>query len=53
VDPEMIFFNFLSYGPHMIDEEYGRIKRLSPMFNLEFEVDDIIINKIKEFYGKN
>lgn len=53
VDPEMIFFNFLSFGSHMIDEEYGRIKRLSPMFNLEFEANDIIINKIKEFYVNN
>jgi len=53
IDPEMIFFNFLSSGSHMIDEEYGRIKRLSPMFNLEFEADDIIIDKIKEFYGKD
>jgi hypothetical protein len=53
VDPEMIFFNFLSNGSHMIDEEYGRIKRLSPMFNLEFDADDIIIDKIKEFYGKD
>lgn len=51
IEPEMVFFNFLSTGPHMIDEEYGRIKRLSPMFNLEFEVDDIIIKRIKEFYG--
>jgi hypothetical protein len=53
VDPEMIFFNFLSNGSHMIDEEYGRIKRLSPMFNLEFDADDIIIDKIKGFYGKD
>jgi hypothetical protein len=37
----------------MIDEEYGRIKRLSPMFNLEFEADDIIISKVREFYDKN
>jgi hypothetical protein len=53
IDPEMIFFNFLSSGTHMIDEEYGRIKRLSPMFNLEFEADDIIISKVREFYDKN
>jgi hypothetical protein len=46
----MIFFNFLSVGAHMIDKEYGRVKRLSPMFNLEFEANDIMINKIKEFY---
>jgi hypothetical protein len=53
VDPEMVFFNFSSFGSHMIDEEYGRIKRLSPMFNLEFEADDIIVNKIREFYVNN
>jgi hypothetical protein len=53
VEPEMIFFNFKSDGPHMIDEEFGRIKRLSPMFNLEFEADDIMIERIKEFYVNN
>jgi hypothetical protein len=53
VEPEMIFFNFKSVGPHMIDEEYGRIKRFSPMFNLEFEADDIMIERIKEFYVNN
>jgi len=53
VEPEMIFFNFKSDGPHMIDEEYGRIKRFSPMFNLEFEADDIMIERIKEFYVNN
>jgi hypothetical protein len=50
VEPEMIFFNFKSDGPHMIDFEFGKIKRLSPMFNLEFEADDIMIERIKEFY---
>jgi hypothetical protein len=53
VEPEMIFFNFKSDGPHMIDEEFGRVKRLSPMFNLEFEADDIMIERIKEFYVNN
>ena len=53
VEPEMIFFNFKSDGPHMIDEEFGRIKRLSPMFNLEFEADDIMIERIREFYVNN
>jgi len=53
IEPEMVFFNFKSAGSHMIDEEYGRIKRFSPMFNLEFEVDDIIIERIKEFYVNN
>lgn len=53
IDPEMIFFNFNSTGSHMVDQEYGRIKRQSPMFNMEFEADDIIIERIKEFYVKD
>lgn len=53
IDPEMIFFNFKSFGPHMVDQEYGRIKRQSPMFNMEFEADDIMIERIKEFYVKD
>lgn len=53
IDPEMVFFNFKSVGPHMIDGEYGRIKRQSPMFNMQFIADDIMIERIKEFYVKD
>lgn len=53
IDPEMIFFKFKKIGRHMVDEEYGKIKLFSPMFNMSFHADDIMIDRIKEFYVNN
>ena len=53
IDTRMLFFNFKSVGSHMIDSEYGRIKRNSPLYLLKFKADDILIEKIKEFYVYN
>lgn len=52
IDPLMLLFKFKNVGPHMIDKEYGRIKRGQPLYNITFEADDILIERIKEFYGK-
>lgn len=53
IDPPMLFFKFKNSGNHMVDEEYGRIKRKNPAYIIEFSGDDIMIERIKEFYGKN
>lgn len=53
INTKMLFFNFKKEGSHMIDHEYGRIKRKQPLYLLKFTCDDIILEKIKEFYGKN
>lgn len=52
-EPPMIDFNFKNTGSHMIDEEFGKIPRLQPMFNMRFKVDDIMIQRVKEFYEHN
>lgn len=49
IDPEFIHFNFKKYGKHMIDENFGKIPIGSPMFNIVFEANDIMIDKIKMF----
>ncbi len=52
-DPEMVEFNFRNEGKHMIDEEFAKIPRLQPMFNMRFVADDIIVQRVKEFYEHN
>jgi hypothetical protein len=48
----MLFFQFKNKGQHMVDLEYGRIKRNSPAYFINFTVNDTIVEEIKEFYGK-
>lgn len=52
IDPEMLYFQFRNTGAHMIDEEYGKIKRSMPMFRIEFNASDTIVEKVREFYAK-
>lgn len=53
VDPKMLFFKFKNIGKHMIDEECGRIKRNQPVYLLKFSCSDIMVERVKEFYGQN
>jgi len=52
-DPPMVDFNFRSIGSHMVDHEFGKIPRLQPMFNMRFQADDIMVQRVKEFYERN
>lgn len=52
VDPLMLFFKFKNNGSHMIDIECGRIKRDMPAYFIQFSCNDIIVEKVKEFYGQ-
>jgi hypothetical protein len=49
----MLFFQFKNKGQHMVDLEYGRIKRNNPAYFINFTVNDTIVKEIKEFYGKH
>lgn len=53
IDPIMLMFKFKNIGSHMIDDEYGRIKRNQPLYNIKFNADGILIDRIREFYGKS
>jgi len=48
--PEMLTFRFKKMGDHMIDSEYGKILRYTPMFRMIFPVNDIMVKRIEEFY---
>jgi hypothetical protein len=51
LEPDFVNFHFKNVGEHMDRPGFGKIPRQSPMFDIIFEFDDIILKKIKEFYG--
>jgi hypothetical protein len=53
LEPNFIPFSFKKIGDHMVDDGFGKILRGSPMFDIIFKADDIMISRVKEFYEKN
>jgi hypothetical protein len=53
LEPDFVAFHFKSEGSHIDRPGFGKIPRQSPMFDIVFEFDDIILKRIKEFYGTN
>jgi hypothetical protein len=53
IEPKFVPFRFKKIGPHMSTQNLGKVKRLSPIFDIVFQADDILIERIKEFYEKN
>jgi hypothetical protein len=53
VDPEFILFKFRRNGPHMVSDTFGKIPLGSAMFDIVFPANDIIIEKVKDFYEQN
>lgn len=49
-EPPMVRFQFKTSGDHMEYHNFGRILRQSPMFNITFEADDIIVESVRKFY---
>lgn len=49
--PHFVPFNFKKIGPHMKADDYGVIELGSPMFDMTFTADDIIVERVKEFYA--
>lgn len=53
LEPDFVYFNFKSVGTHMVDSNFGKIARNQPMFDIVFNADDIIVERVREFYEKN
>lgn len=53
IEPDFVAFNFKNIGPHMVNERFGKIKRNSAMFDMVFEADDIIVERVRKFYEKD
>lgn len=52
LEPDFVPFSFKKVGSHMIDNLYGKIKRQSAMFDISFQCDDIMLERVKEFYNE-
>lgn len=51
IDPPFVHFHFKNVGAHMADKEFGKIRKQSPMFDIEVQTTDImLIERVKEFY---
>lgn len=53
IDPEFVHFHFKNIGSHIVEPGFAKIPRQSPMFNIRFFANDIIVDEIKEFYEQN
>lgn len=53
VEPNFIPFNFMRVGTHMVSDKFGKIKRLTPVFDMVFEADDIIVQRVRKFYEQD
>lgn len=53
VEPLMVPFRFKRSGDHMESDTVGKIKRKSPLFDMTIRADDIIIERVRNFYEKN
>jgi hypothetical protein len=50
-NPQFVSFKFKLYGNHMKDGgRYGELLKKSPLFNIEFQASDIIIERVRKFY---
>lgn len=51
VEPMMIPFRFKKVGKHMLDQEFGKVKRFSAIYDIVLPQNDIIEERVKEFYA--
>ena len=52
-EPPMVPFRFRTTGDHMEYDNFGRILRYSPMFNITFDASDIIVERVRKFYEQD
>ena len=53
IDPEFVHFHFKSVGTHIVEPGFAKIPRQSPMYNLRFKASDIMVERVRNFYGQN
>jgi hypothetical protein len=53
LEPDFVEFHFKRIGNHMVNDKFGKIKRGSPMFDIVFQADDIIVERVRKFYEQD
>jgi hypothetical protein len=50
IEPDFIRFHFKKEGGHINRPGFGKIPRQTPMFDIVFECNDIMLKRVMEFY---
>lgn len=50
VEPEFIPFRFKRVGSHMVNDKFAKVPRQSPMYDIVFHANDIIVERVRKFY---
>jgi len=50
IETDFVYFHFKDKGNHMVDNEFGKIPRYAPMYNLRFKASDIMIERVRKMY---
>ncbi len=53
IEPMMVPFRFKRVGDHMVENNFGKIKRNVPIFDIVFQADDTIIERVRKFYEQD
>lgn len=53
IETDFVYFHFKNKGSHMVDEGFGKIPRLSPMYNIRFNASDIMVERVRKFYEQD
>jgi len=53
IETDFVYFHFKNKGSHMIDHEFGKIPRFSPMYNIRFQASDIMIERVRKLYEQD
>ena len=53
LEPQWVPFQFYRVGDHMEDRDFGIVPINMPMYDMVFEADDIIVERVREFYEHN
>lgn len=50
IEPHFVPFKFKRVGPHMSTNSFGKINKQAPMFDMVFDSDAIIVERIRKVY---
>jgi hypothetical protein len=52
-DPGFVHFHFKNIGSHLVEPGFAKIPKNTPMFNMRFFANDIIVEKIRKYYEQD
>lgn len=53
IETDFVYFHFKNSGSHMVDPDFGKIPRFSPMYNIRFLASDIMVERVRKLYEQD